>query len=115
MSLLGPTNFFPRVCSGPGPARSEELDAWLVVRHEGDAAGVGLAREAGGRGLVPSVDQSRQQERIARKQAEWLQKQERIARKQAEWAKEQERIAREQAEQLLAEALAELTQLKQGG
>jgi Uma2 family endonuclease len=80
------------VYRGPGPARSEELEAWLVVQHQGPAAMLRLSRDAEGQDLVPTVEQ---------------------AREQAEQARQQERIAREQAEQQLAAALAELERIKQ--
>jgi len=58
---------FIRACHGAGPARGEELDAWLVARHEGGAATLGIARDAEGRDLVPSVEQA-ELERVRRGQ-----------------------------------------------
>jgi len=82
---------FARVYRGAGPARSDELEAWLVVLREGEAAILGVSRDAEGRDLVPTLEQ---------------------ARERAELAREQERAAREQAERRLAAALAELERIK---
>ena len=40
---------FVRVYTGAGPARSEELDAWLVVVRQGPVARLRVARDAAGR------------------------------------------------------------------
>ena len=61
---------FVRTHHGAGPARSEELEAWLVVLREGDVATLGISRNAGGRDLVPTLEQAREQERAARENAE---------------------------------------------
>ena len=52
---------FPCIIRGSGPAYSEELDAWLVARCEGEGITLGLARDAAGRDLVPSSTQAREQ------------------------------------------------------
>jgi Uma2 family endonuclease len=96
---------FMQVHRGAGPARSEELDAWLVSVREGEAAMLGVSRDSAGQDLVPTIDQAREQAEHAREQAEQ-------AREQAEEAREQERAAREQAERRLAATLAELERLK---
>jgi Uma2 family endonuclease len=82
---------FVRVYHGAGPARSEELVAWLVVLREGEVATLGISRDAEGQDLVPTLEHAREQERAAR---------------------EQERAAREQAERQLAAALAELERVR---
>ena len=42
---------------GPGPARSEELDVWLVTPLSGDAADLRLARDPQGHDLVPTLEE----------------------------------------------------------
>ncbi|MBI2891940.1 MAG: Uma2 family endonuclease [Deltaproteobacteria bacterium] len=46
---------FVRAHSGRGPAESHELGAWLVVVLEGPVARLRVARDAGGRDLVPTA------------------------------------------------------------
>ena len=82
---------FTRIYYGGGPTESEELAAWLVVLRDGNTASLGIARDAKGKSLIPSVEQ---------------------ARRQAEQARTQEQEARQQAERSLAEALAEIERLK---
>lgn len=89
---------FIQVYQGTGPARSEELDAWLVVKRDAMTASLGIARNAAGTDLVLSTEQILEQEAQARQQADQVQA--------------QERLARQQAERLLAEAVAELQRLK---
>lgn len=89
---------FVRVYQGAGPAYCREIDAWLAVQHEADAASLGIARDAAGHDLVASTEQARDQAQQA------------LARERA--AREEERIARERVERLLAEARAELERLK---
>jgi Uma2 family endonuclease len=50
---------FLRVHRGGEPARSEELDAWLVVMRDGEAATLGVSRDASGLDLVPTLEQAR--------------------------------------------------------
>jgi Uma2 family endonuclease len=45
---------FVRVYRGNGPARSDEIDAWIVCRREGGMAVPRLARDAAGTDLVPT-------------------------------------------------------------
>ena len=52
-----PDGGFVRVHRGPGPARSEELDAWLVTPLSGDAADLRLARDPQGHDLVPTLEE----------------------------------------------------------
>ncbi|MBI4705841.1 MAG: Uma2 family endonuclease [Deltaproteobacteria bacterium] len=92
---------FLRAYAGDGPARTMQIDAWVVVRREGAAARLALARDAAGRDLVPTTEQARAAEQRAREQAE-----------QARAAEQQ---AREAAERKLGEALAELERLRGGG
>ena len=61
---------FVRVLRGSGPARSEELDCWLVVLREGDAASLGLARDPRGANLVPTMAQARARAEQEREAAE---------------------------------------------
>ena len=61
---------FVLVFRGPGPARSEELDAWLCVRREGEAATLGVSRDAEGRDLLPTLEEAREAEREARLEAD---------------------------------------------
>jgi Uma2 family endonuclease len=103
---------FVRAYHGAGPARSEELEAWLVVIREGDVATLGVSRDAGGLDLVPTLEQAREQAEQAREQERAAREQERAAREQERAAREQERAAREQAERQLAAALAELERIK---
>jgi Uma2 family endonuclease len=49
---------FVRVYRGNGPARSEELDAWIVNRPERGIATPRLARDAAGTDLVPTADEA---------------------------------------------------------
>ncbi len=56
---------FVRVHRGDGPARCDEIDAWLMVRREGAAASLGVARDVAGQDLVPTSE-----ERIAALEAE---------------------------------------------
>ena len=60
-----PDGAFMRVYKGDGPARSEEIDAWLVILREGDAATLRIARDGAGRDLVPT-----EHERVTELEAE---------------------------------------------
>jgi len=51
---------FVRVHAGPGPARSEELDAWLVVRRWVGRATLRVARDPDGADLVPTEGEALQ-------------------------------------------------------
>jgi len=61
---------FVRVYGGAGPARSEELDAWLVVQRLGPVARLRVARDAAGADLVPTADEARRAEEEARRAEE---------------------------------------------
>jgi Uma2 family endonuclease len=75
---------FVRVYRGNGPARSEEIDAWLVVRRDGGAVRLRLARDAAGTSIVPTaLEQSRAAEE-ARRVAEAKTIEEVETRRQAE-------------------------------
>jgi hypothetical protein len=56
---------FVRVHAGAGPARSDGIDAWLVVVIDGAVARLRVARDAAGVDLVPTA-----QEQIAALAAE---------------------------------------------
>jgi hypothetical protein len=49
---------FVRVYAGDGPAHSAELDAWLVVRREGEVSRLRLSRDEAGKVLVPTTDEA---------------------------------------------------------
>jgi Uma2 family endonuclease len=49
---------FVRVYQGDGPARSEEIDAWIVSRAEGGLITPRLARDASGTELVPTEEEA---------------------------------------------------------
>lgn len=63
---------FVQIYNGLGPMRSEELDAWLVVKPEGVTASLGIARNALGTDFVPSIEEVIEQTEYARQQAELL-------------------------------------------
>jgi Putative restriction endonuclease len=50
---------FVRCYIGNGPARSDELDAYLVARREGGAARLRIARDLAGRNIVPTADEAK--------------------------------------------------------
>jgi len=96
---------FVRAFKGSEPVWSDELDAWLVVLREGPVVRLRLARDPGGRVLIPTQEEARQAEQKARKA-------EQKARKEAERRQRQEQAAREEAERQLSAALAELARLR---
>ena len=96
---------FIRVHRGDGPARSDELNAWLVIEREGAAATLRVARDAAGVSLVPDQDEVLAEAERGRAEAE-------RGRMEAERTGEQERQARIAAEQKLAEIDAELRRLR---
>jgi Uma2 family endonuclease len=51
---------FVRVYNGKGPVRSKEIDAYLVVRRQGDAVRLRIARDARGADVVPTADEAKQ-------------------------------------------------------
>jgi len=106
---------FVRVYGGPGPARSEELDAWLAVVRRGSVARLRVARDAAGLKLVPTAEEARQAEARARQAAEEAQQAEAKARQAAEEAQQAEAEARQAAEREAAALRAELERLRQGG
>lgn len=57
---------FVRVYSGGDSARSEELDAWLVVVRDGPVARLRVARDPEGAELLPSESEAREVEQRAR-------------------------------------------------
>jgi hypothetical protein len=63
----GADGAFVRVHRGNGPAHSEEIGAWLVVRREGGVADLRIARDAAGADLVPTaLERSRAAEAAGR-------------------------------------------------
>ena len=62
---------FVRVYSGDGPAQSDELGVFLVVKRDGAAARLRLARDPAGTDLVPTAEEAkRAAEDRARNEAE---------------------------------------------
>jgi Uma2 family endonuclease len=61
---------FVRAYRGDGPARSEELDAWVVIRREEGMAIPRLARDAAGTDLVPTEEEATRAAEDARRAAE---------------------------------------------
>jgi hypothetical protein len=49
---------FVRVYHGDGPARCEELDAWIVSRRDGSGTIPRIARDAAGADLVPTEEEA---------------------------------------------------------
>jgi len=101
-----------RVYCGPGPARSEELQAWLVVRSTGGRRVLRVARDAAGSDLVPTEEEDRRakDQALAAKDQDLAAKDQALAAKDlALAAKDQDLAAKDQD---LAEALAELERLR---
>jgi len=101
-----------RVYSGAGPARSDELDAWLVVTQGGrrlriadDAAGTRLwPTEAEAQSLArQAAEAARQTAEAAQQTAEAAQQTAEAARQRAEAARQTADVARLQAEQTAAD------------
>jgi Uma2 family endonuclease len=94
-----------RVYAGPGPARSDELGAWLVVTQEGRRLRV--ADDAAGTSLWPTDaeahEQGRRRAEAAQRQAEAAQRQAETARRSAEKRAADEALARQSAEQKAAD------------
>jgi hypothetical protein len=89
--------FFVRVHAGDGIARSEELDAWLVVRHEETGVCLRLARDPAGQDLVPTHEE-------ALEEAERQRLEEQRLRCEAEQRRvESERLCHEAEERLALE------------
>jgi Uma2 family endonuclease len=61
---------FVRAFHGAEPARSEVLDAWLVVRQEGDTAWLAVALDPQGHNLVSTLEEARDEEHARRRAAE---------------------------------------------
>jgi Uma2 family endonuclease len=93
-----PSPTMERVYAGEGPARSEELEAWLVPMPKGLLR---IADDEQGSQLWLT---EAEQESAARKQAESARKQAESARKQAESARKQAESARKQAESARAKS-----------
>ncbi|HEX2692046.1 MAG TPA: Uma2 family endonuclease [Kofleriaceae bacterium] len=51
---------FLRIYAGDGPAPSEELDAFLVVKRERGAVRIRIARDASGQDVVPTTEEAKQ-------------------------------------------------------
>lgn len=51
---------FLRIYAGEGPAPSQELDAFLVVKRYGGAVRLRIARDASGEDLVPTTEEAKQ-------------------------------------------------------
>jgi hypothetical protein len=119
---------FRRVYAGPGPARAQELGAWLVVTDVGtllrvadDPHGVHLwpTAEEAERAAKEAAEQREADERAAKEVAEQREADERAAKEEAEQREADERAAKEAAEQREADeraakeaALAEVEQLR---
>jgi Uma2 family endonuclease len=99
----GADGAFIRVYHGNGPARSEEIDAWLVVRREG-VPRLRLARDAAGTDIVPTAEE-------AKRAAEAKLIEETAARRQAEEGRQQAEEGRRQAEARIRELEAKLRKL----
>ncbi|MGK4002684.1 Uma2 family endonuclease [Sorangium sp. So ce1036] len=61
---------FVRVYRGDGPARSEEVDAFLVVGRERGAVRLRIARDAAGADLVPTTEEAKRAAEEAKRAAE---------------------------------------------
>ena len=107
-----PKSAFVKVYQGPGPVYSAELDAYLVVRREGNKVRLRIARDAAAQDLVPTEGEYGRAERKARYQAE-------EAQRRAEERAAKEAAARHEAEaraSAAAERIRELEEmLKDGG
>jgi hypothetical protein len=108
---------FVRVRSGGRIARSDELDAWVVVTLEGSGAFLRIARDPEGLDLLPTheealdeAERQKAEEQQARHQAEWRQAEEQRARREAERQKAEAERQKAEAEQRQAEAEQKLTE-----
>jgi hypothetical protein len=90
---------FVRVYKGKGPASSQEIQAWLVPRHEAGAVRLRVACDEAGVEIVPTAEEARATAEQARATAEQ-------ARATAEQAHEHERQARQAAERELEQLRA---------
>jgi hypothetical protein len=61
---------FIRVYAGPGPTRSDELGAYLVVARDGAAARLRIARDSAGEQFVPTAEEAKQAAEQAKQAAE---------------------------------------------
>jgi Uma2 family endonuclease len=61
---------FLRIYAGDGPAPSQELDAFLVVKREGGAVRLRIALDAAGKEVVPTAEEAKRAAREARRAAE---------------------------------------------
>lgn len=95
-----PQGAFRRVYAGTGPARSEELGAWLVVTDAGRR--LRIAQDAAGSKLWPTAEEA---ERAAREL-------EQAAKETERAAKEAERAAKEEAQAEVARLRDELARLR---
>ncbi len=98
-----PRGTWARVYAGDGPARTEELDAWLVVTDDGMR--LRIADDAEGTHLWPTEAEA---ERAAKESALAGQEAERAAKEAALAGQEAERAAKEAALAELAQLRAEL-------
>lgn len=60
------------VYRGEGPARSDQIDAFLVAQRVGEAVRLRVARDAAGKDLVPTADERAKtaEERVRELEAE---------------------------------------------
>jgi hypothetical protein len=94
----GEDGAFVKVYSGPGPYRSQELQADVLLRFEGPVVRLRLSFDPEGRELVPIPQEAREQAEREREQAEREREQAEREREQAEREREQAEREREQAE-----------------
>jgi Uma2 family endonuclease len=98
---------FIRVYAGPGPVRSDELGAYLVVARDGAAARLRIARDPAGEQLVPTAEEAKQAAEQAKQAAEQ-------AKQVAEQAKQAAEQAKQAAEDRVLLLEAELAKLRGG-
>jgi Uma2 family endonuclease len=89
---------FVRVHSDAGPAFSEELGAYLVVRREGAAARLRIARDPAGADLVPTAEEAKRAAEEAKRAAEEAKRAAEEAKRAAEDRARSEADARRAAE-----------------
>jgi Uma2 family endonuclease len=112
---------FVRVYAGEGPAPSEELDAFLLVKRDGGVVRLRIALDSSGKELVPTSEEAKQaaetrarSEAEARQAAETRARSETEARQAAETRARSEAEARQTAEDRVHALEAEIRKLRGG-
>jgi Uma2 family endonuclease len=103
---------FVRTYHGNGPARSEELDAWVLCRREEGMAIPRLARDAAGTDLVPTEEEATRAAEDGRRAADDARRAADDARRAAEAMLAEEAGARHRVEERLLAMEEELRKLR---